>query len=203
MYTFWEFESNGDRIYPFFDNHCFLSLISIFGTKSFIVQLSKRIIFEGVVLLNCRKKQSAIYSVCMEHPHMTLKCCSAVSRALTFSFNWMILWKVSINVSKNLRGECYPKDQIKRDSLVMLKRTDYVINLLVNLVSNYSELKTLLARPAQLIIKASISFQTYHSFNVINVCNFGRNPWKITNEWPKAENENRMIDWLLIITGYH
>lgn len=57
----------------------------------------------------------------------------------------------------------------------MLKRTDYVINLLVNLVSNYSELKTLLARPAQLIIKASISFQTYHSFNVINVCNFGRN----------------------------
>ena len=138
----------------FFDNHCFLSLISIFGTKSFIVQLSKRIIFEGVVLLNCRKKQSAIYSVCMEHPHMTLKCCSAVSRALTFSFNWMILWKVTINVSKNLRGECYPKDQIKRDSLVMLKRTDYVINLLVNLVSSYSELKTLLARPAQLIIKA-------------------------------------------------
>lgn len=203
MYTFWEFESNGDSIYPFFDNHCFLSLISIFGTKRFIVKLSKRIIFEGVVLLNCRKKQSAIYSVCMEHPHMTLKCCSAVSRALTFSFNWMILWKVTINVSKNLRGECYPKDQIKRDSLVMLKRTDYVINLLVNLVSNYSELKTLLARPAQLIIKASISFQTYHSFNVINVCNFGRNTWKITNEWPKAENENRMIDWLLIITGYH
>ena len=154
MYTFWEFESNGDRIYPFFDNHCFLSLISIFGTKSFIVKLSKRIIFEGVVLLNCRKKQSAIYSVCMEHPHMTLKCCSAVSRALTFSFNWMILWKVSINVSNNLRGECYPKDQIKRDSLVMLKRTDYVINLLVNLVSSCSELKTLLARPAQLIIKA-------------------------------------------------
>lgn len=40
----------------------------------------------------------------------------------------------------------------------MLKRTDYVINLLVNLVSSYrvfySELKTLLARPAQLIIKA-------------------------------------------------
>lgn len=53
-----------------------------------------------------------------------------------------------------LRGECYPKDQIKRDSLVMLKRTDYVINLLVNLVSSYSELKTLSARPAQLIIKA-------------------------------------------------
>lgn len=36
----------------------------------------------------------------------------------------------------------------------MLKRTDYVINLLVNLVSSYSELKTLSARPAQLIIKA-------------------------------------------------
>lgn len=38
--------------------------------------------------------------------------------------------------------------------MVMVKRTDYVINLLVNLVSSYSELKTLLARPAQLIIKA-------------------------------------------------
>ena len=26
---------------------------------------------------------------------------------------------------------------------------------------------------------------------------------KITNKWPKAENENRMIDLLLVITGYH
>lgn len=121
MYTFWEFERNRDRIYPFLTTIVFFSLISIFGTKSFIVQLSKRIIFEGVVLLNCRKKQSAIYSVCMEHPHMTLKCCSAVSRALTFSFNWMIRWKVTMNVSKNLRGECHPKNQIKRDNLVMLK----------------------------------------------------------------------------------
>ena len=155
------------------------------------------------MLLNCRKKQSAIYSVCMEHSHMTLECCSAVSRALTFSFNWMILWRVTINVPKNLRGECHPKNQIKRESLVMLKRTDYVLNLLVNLLSSYNELKTLLARPAQLIIKTSTSLQTYHSFNVINVCNFGRNTWKITNEWPKAENENRMIDRLLVITGYH
>ena len=81
-----------------------------------------------------------------------------------------------MNVSKNLRGECHPKNQIKRDSLVMLKRIDYVINLLVNLVSSYSELKTL--GPARLIIKASISTQNYHSFNMINminVCNFGCN----------------------------
>ena len=81
-----------------------------------------------------------------------------------------------MNVSKNLRGECHPKNQIKRDSLVMLKRIDYVINLLLNLVSSYSELKTL--GPARLIIKTSISTQNYHSFNMINMINNGnRTEW--------------------------